>query len=87
MKLSTNIGKNSDIVVLGKYEVDGISYNKVAKNLNATYYSNPWWDEINEVYKKYGKEDDMWKINEAFLKNQTDAGKTIIFSHNPWDSK
>ncbi len=25
----------------------------------------------------------LWKINEAFLKKQTDAGKTIIFSHNP----
>ena len=30
-------------------------------------------------------DDAMWKINEKFLKSQTQAGKTIIFSHNPHD--
>ena len=31
-------------------------------------------------------DDAMWKINEEFLSSQTQAGKTIIFSHSPYDS-
>ena len=76
--LSTH-NNDSNIVVLGKFNYNNVSYDEVAKNLHATYYSNPFYSDLEKVISK----DDLWEINETFLKNQIDAGKTIIFSHNP----
>ena len=84
-KLSTNVGINENLVVLGKYDVGGeTSYLSVAKKMNATYFNNPYYDDLEKVITKMD-DDAMWKINEEFLKSQTQAGKTIIFSHNPHD--
>ncbi len=85
-KLSTNVGINENLVVLGKYDGGGeTSYLSVAKKMNATYFNNPYYDDLEKVITKID-DDAMWKINEEFLSSQTQAGKTIIFSHSPYDS-
>lgn len=78
VNLSTH-NNDSSIVVLGKFKYNNVSYDDVAKKIHATYYSNPFYSDLANVIS----DDDLWEINKTFLKNQIDAGKTIIFSHNP----
>ncbi len=71
---------NSNTVMLGKYNEKGISYVQEAINNKATYFQLDNWSEIAV---KLG-ENNMWKINEAFLKQQIELDKTILLSHNPY---
>ncbi len=89
--VNATVNPKSDSLVLGKYETvineDGVrvlspkSYNSVAEQKNATYFQIDNWGEISA---KYGN-DQMWKINEGFLSQQTSLKKPVIFSHDPTD--
>ena len=88
---NATVNPKSDSLVLGKYETvineEGIrvvstkSYNSVAEQKNATYFQIDNWGEISA---KYGN-DQMWKINENFLSQQTSLKKPVTFSHDPTD--
>lgn len=41
------------------------------------------WDEIYKLVNE--SRDEMWQINEQFIKNQFNSNKTFYFSHNPND--
>lgn len=70
---------NSDKVVLGKFLKDGKSYTKVSAHYDATYFKLDNWREL----RKTMSEEEMWKINESFLRQQIAQGKQIILSHDP----
>ncbi|SCC34190.1 RHS repeat-associated core domain-containing protein, partial [Gilliamella intestini] len=70
----------SNKIMLGKYNENGISYVEEAINEKATYFQLENWSEIAA---KLGEEN-MWKINEAFLEQQVALNKTILLSHNPY---
>ncbi|QSX04823.1 RHS repeat protein [Sedimentibacter sp. zth1] len=80
-KQATNI-PNSTEVVLGKYCQDGISYVKIARQRGATYFELKNWDNIVDVVGK----NNMWKINEKFLLQQLEQGKSFILSHSPYNA-
>lgn len=79
-----NATKNpsSSEVVLGKYNQDGISYVKVAEQRGATYFQLDNWDDVVNAVG----ETNIWNINEQFLIQQLEQGKTFIFSHNPYNA-
>ena len=67
-------------VVLGKYNQGGVSYVNVANSRGATYFQVDDWDGlVNSV----GGEQNVWNVNQAFLQQQLDAGKSFILSHDP----
>ncbi|NVJ91090.1 MAG: DUF637 domain-containing protein, partial [Methylocystaceae bacterium] len=70
---------DSDTILLGRYSEDGISYNKVAQENNATYFELDNWDDVTKGLE----EDQVWKINRTFLEEQVSQGKKVIFSHDP----
>jgi len=70
---------NSTEVVLGKYIPGGASYTEVAKQRGATYFQLDNWDN---VVKEVG-ENNIWEINESFIRQQASANKTFILSHDP----
>ncbi|RMG24777.1 MAG: hypothetical protein D6732_23255, partial [Methanobacteriota archaeon] len=70
---------SSKKVVLGKLYEDGYSYIDVANELEATYFHIENWDEISNTLSR----DEIWEINEAFLRQQLAEGKEIILAHNP----
>ena len=74
---------DSDKVILGKFSGPGgkDSYQNVAEYYDSTYFQMDNWDE---VVKKVGA-DNMWNINEAFLRQQEEAGKTFYLAHDPDD--
>lgn len=82
-KVATSATKNkdSDTLVLGRYVKDGPnSYEKIAKDNNATYFEVDDWDGVTKGLSA----DQTWEINKTFLKQQLESGdKKIIFSHNP----
>ncbi len=59
--------------------VDGKLYTKVAAHYRATYFKLDNWRQITKNLDN----DEIWKINEAFLDQQIRAGKQIILSHDP----
>jgi hypothetical protein len=66
-------------VVLGKFSEGGKSYVKVAAHLKASYFKVVDWSNATRGLS----EAEIWKINEAFLRQQIQAGKQILLSHNP----
>lgn len=79
--LATSATRNADStkLVLGKWSTTGQSYQNVAAHLKATYFKLDNWRELEKTLS--GKE--LWKINEAFLRQQIKQGKQIILSHDP----
>ncbi|OCG78433.1 hypothetical protein A9G42_03195 [Gilliamella sp. Nev6-6] len=69
-----------DKIMLGKYNEKGISYVKEAKKTQSTYFELDNWSEIAVTLG----EENMWKINEAFLEQQVALNKTVLLSHNPY---
>ena len=68
-------------VMFGKYD-DGAMTSYVAKaGYTHTYFQMPQrnWNALSKVFGK-----DMWKINEAFLRQQMD--KMFCFSHSPLEA-
>lgn len=74
----------TNIVVLGKYKKDKneISYDRVAKAEEATYFSMSNWDEVEALIGDKG----MWNINKEFLNQQWAEGKEFYLSHDPWEA-
>ncbi len=70
---------DSDKVVLGKFLEDGKSYTKVGAHYEATYFKLDDWQDLSKTLSQ----EDMWKINESFLRQQITQGKEIILSHDP----
>lgn len=76
-----NTGKNK-AVVLGKYDGGApTSYVEVAKKKQAQYFAvdKDQWDHFEHDYG----EEQIWKINRAFLDQQIESGNKIYLSHNP----
>lgn len=62
---------------------DGTSYQKVAAHYEATYFKVDDWNAITEGLSR----DEVWEINETFLKQQLGKGKQVLFSHDPLKAK
>lgn len=75
---------DSPTVVLGKFNQDGVSYVDVAEKYEggATYFQLDDWDNIVNIIG----EENIWYINKAFIKQQAEANKTFILSHNPYEA-
>jgi RHS repeat-associated protein len=69
----------SSSVVLGKFSEGGVSYVKVAAHFRASYFKVVDWANATRGLSQ----GQIWKINEAFLRQQIRAGKDVILSHNP----
>ncbi len=68
-------------VVLGRWDNGAeTSYVNVANKLGTQYFQLDNWDELSMKYSN----NQIWKINKAFLDNQIQANNKIIFSHNPY---
>ena len=70
---------DSDTMVLGKFNEGGKSYTKVAAHHKATYFKMENWKQTTAGMSN----DEIWKINESFLKQQIQQGKNIVLSHDP----
>ena len=80
-RLATHNSESAN-VMLGKYDGGG-STSYIARAGNEyTYFSLKEWSEISKIIG----EKNMWKINEAFLKQQISLGKTFYASHNIFDA-
>lgn len=55
------------------------SFYNVAQRYGATYFNLETWDTVKEEYG----EENMWKINEAFLQQQYDKGVTFYLTEDP----
>jgi len=79
--LATSATRNADStkLVLGKWSTTGQSYQKVAAHYKATYFKLDNWRELSKTLS----DAELWKINEAFLRQQIKQGKQIILSHDP----
>ena len=79
--VARNATRNADSskLVLGKYLEDGKSYTKVAAHYKATYFKVENWGQVTKGLSQ----DEIWQINETFLRQQIQQGKQIILSHNP----
>jgi hypothetical protein len=51
----------------------------VAAHYKATYFKVENWSEVTKGLTQ----DEIWRINETFLRQQIQQGKQIILSHNP----
>jgi len=71
-------------VMLGKYDdnLSKVSYNRVAKDGEYTYFEMDNWDEIYKLVNE--SDDEMWKINKQFIDNQKALNKEFYFSQEPW---
>ena len=78
--------KGKKQVMLGKYDYGAeTSYIRRAGD-NYTYFDlgeNGWKEAFNIVQS----DDEMWKINKEFLRQQKEMGCDFYFSHDPYDSK
>ena len=79
--LATQATRNSSSskVVLGKFLEDGKSYTKVGAHYEASYFKLDNWRDITKTMSQ----DDIWKVNESFLRQQIKQDKQIILSHDP----
>jgi hypothetical protein len=74
---------DSKEVVLGKYYAgSSASYEAIAKDRGATYFSLDDWGKVSSD-PDFKTDDHMWGINRKFLDNQIAAGKEFIFTENP----
>ena len=71
----------SSEVVLGKWDGGAAtSYVRLALDRGASYFSmEDLWSDMAAAFGK----DNLWRSNQAFLRQQIEAGKTILLSHNP----
>ena len=51
----------------------------MAAHYNASYLKVENWKEVTKGLQR----EEIWKINEAFLRQQIGQGKKIILSHDP----
>ena len=79
--LSGTWNPESNKLVLGRYSLEGPSYQKVAAYYEATYFELNDWSSVTKGLT----ETEIWRINETFLDQQILQGKQILFSHNPLD--
>jgi Flp pilus assembly pilin Flp len=70
---------NSTKVVLGKFLEENRAYTKVAAHYGASYFKVENWAQVTKGLSRA----ETWKINEAFIRQQIQAGKQIILSHDP----
>ncbi|MGD8840412.1 MAG: hemagglutinin repeat-containing protein [Gammaproteobacteria bacterium] len=77
--LNATRNADSEKLVLGHFSNEDVSYQKVAAHYNATYFKIADWRSITAGLTQ----DEIWKINETFLKQQLRKGKKILFSHDP----
>ena len=77
--LSMTHNAASNTVMLGTTTADGIAYNVMAQQLGYTYFHSVNFTALEAMYSKEG----MAYINKLFLQEQIDAGKRILFSHDP----
>ena len=70
---------NSDKVVLGHFSPTGVSYQKVAAHYRASYFKVNNWNTVTKGLSQ----DEIMQINYAFLRQQIQQGKRIMFSHDP----
>jgi hypothetical protein len=79
--LARQATKNPDSrrLVLGHFDRQGTSYQKVAAHYDATYFK---LDDYNSITKGLSQ-DEIWRINETFLTQQLRQGKQVLFSHDP----
>jgi len=73
---------NTDKVMLGKYNrnLNEVSYNRAA-GTSFTYFEMDNWDEVYKLVNE--SDDELWKINQRFIRNQFDLQKPFYFSHDP----
>jgi hypothetical protein len=83
--LAANAARNADSTkfVLGKFSEEGKSYTKVASHFKATYFKLDNWRDLEKTLSQ----EDIWKINETFIKQQIKHGKEIILSHDQSKAK
>jgi len=72
---------DSKTVYLGRGNKDGVSYVDSAKADNATYFEPKDWDGL--VKQMDDDPDKIFQVNQKFLEQQIEAGKTIKFTHPP----
>jgi hypothetical protein len=70
---------DSKVAVIGKFAEGGRSYTKVAAHFKASYFKADNWNALTARYST----EELWSINESFLKQQIRQGKQIILSHDP----
>ena len=73
-------------VMLGKYD-NGTTSSYISRAGDEyTYFDlgNKGW---NEAYQIVQSDEQMWRINKAFLDQQKELGCEFYFSHNPFDPK
>jgi len=70
---------NSGKLVLGKFGEGSKYYTKVAAHYEASYFKIENWRDLSKTLTT----DELWKVNETFLRQQITQGKDIILSHNP----
>ena len=73
-------------VMLGKYD-SGTSSSYISRAGDEyTYFDlgDKGWDEAYQIVQS---DEQMWRINKAFLKQQKERGCEFYFSHNPFDPK
>lgn len=75
---------NSNKVMLGRFkkDINQISYNREAGTTH-TFFEMDNWDEVYKLVDE--SRDEIWRVNEKFIKNQFDANKPFFFSHDPND--
>lgn len=73
------VNPDSNKLVLGHFTSEGVSYSKVARHYNSTYFKIENWD----VVTKDLSQEEIWRINETFLLQQIRYGKRIFLSHDP----
>ena len=72
--------------MLGKYD-NGTTSSYISRAGDEyTYFDlgNKGW---NEAYQIVQSDEQMWRINKAFLDQQKELGCEFYFSHNPFDPK
>lgn len=74
---------SAEVVTLGKYKQNGVSYLDIAKKYEDTYFDMgaEGWNKALKMVN--GNKEEMWRINKQFLDNQIAKGKTIRLSHDP----
>jgi RHS repeat-associated protein len=77
---AATINPTATEVILGKYNQGGVSYVKVAAERRATFFQIDNWEKTVE---SVGGEKNIWNINKEFLKQQDQAGKAFVLSHEP----
>ncbi|EDY16742.1 hypothetical protein CfE428DRAFT_5705 [Chthoniobacter flavus Ellin428] len=74
---------SSDTLVLGHFSRTGTTYTKVAAHYGASYLKIENWGAVTKGLSQ----NEIWMINETFLKQQIRQGKEILFSHDPQSAR